>query len=287
MVSAPSDWNARVNRAISLSELDSLWAEARAGGWSDYSRYLLVKRNQATIRVLEKALVNTAQRSLAPLGGMSQAGAGALMRSTVPGLVDTFGNANAVAAIDYYNAQRMIALNVVKGVSTVPRAAYKNTARRATRRAAAQTKSYVATMPKFDTASQVDSVINYGMKLFSTGGAAAATDGVSNAMTRITASFNRDTILYNSALDPQVVGVQRVAEPDACAFCAMVAFDQYGSARVSGYAADYHNNCRCSIETLYAGDKPYRPDYYDDFPYSYGEPDLADFADARNSYNLA
>jgi hypothetical protein len=284
MADAPADWTLRVNRATSLAELDALYREAWAGGFADRSRYLLVKRNQATIRTLEKTLVRTAEKALAPLTGLNQAGAATLLRGTVPGLVETFGNANAVAAIDYYNAQRDIATGTSAFREQYARGG-RNKA--AARRAQAQLRSYVAKIPKIDNVKTVDSIIGYGMKTFMGQGAKFTINGVSNAMTRATAAYNRDTILYNSALDPAVVGVQRVAEADACAFCAMVAFDQYGDARVSGYAADYHNNCRCSIETLYAGDKAYKPDYYDDFPYSPDSPTLDDFATAREEFNLA
>lgn len=289
MAEAPYDWQGRVQRATSLAELDALWAEARSGGYGTAARYLLVKRNQATIRVLEKTLVATAEKALAPLGGLTQTGAATLLRGTVPGLVETFGNANAQAAIEYYNTQRDLAIQALRGrsVGYTPQQVSRNTRRRATARATAQFKSYVAKQPVIDSSKTVNSIINYGMQSFMQQGGAMARANISNAMTRATAAYNRDTILYNSALDPEVVGVQRVAEADACAFCAMVAFDQYGSARVSGYAADYHNNCRCSIETLYAGDKPYRPEYYDDFPYAPADPSLEDFAAARDSYDLA
>jgi hypothetical protein len=95
-------------------------------------------------------------------------------------------------------------------------------------------------------------------------------------MTRAVGSYNRDTILYNAGLDDAVVTVQRVAEADACAFCALMAFSSTRSAsgqsldvRTTQYAVDFHARCRCSIETLYEGDDPIRPPYYDQFEEEY------------------
>jgi hypothetical protein len=41
--------------------------------------------------------------------------------------------------------------------------------------------------------------------------------------------------------------------------------------RLSQYAVDFHDHCNCTIETLYIGDKPIRPDYYDQFEADYLE----------------
>jgi hypothetical protein len=43
----------------------------------------------------------------------------------------------------------------------------------------------------------------------------------------------------------------------------MMAFssDKFG-VRTAQYAIDFHDRCRCSIETLYIGDRPIVPPYY-------------------------
>lgn len=264
MVTGP-ELDEKIRKASSLSELEDIYKQARDAGLNDRARYTLVRRNQATIGKVNDILKQTAERAFAPLGRLSQQGAGALFRSTVPGLIDEFGNFNAQVAKTYYETQRELAYAALRGQGYSRGGLVPAAKRRAAATFAGQ--AYVAKVPDFDIRSQVESIVGYGMKSFTQYGAAQASANVENALTRAVAAYNRDTLLFNSALDPAVVGVQRVAEPDACEFCQMVAFDQTGSVRVSGYAADYHNHCRCSIETLYAGDTPYRPDYYDDFEY--------------------
>ena len=284
-LAAPPGWDARVRSATTIDELDALYQEAVRGGFNDRARYVLVQKNQATIGQVNEALKATAQKALAPLPGLTQEGAGNLLRQTVPGLVDQFGNVNAQIAKAYYETQRDLAFSAIRQSGNYVR---KGQVKAANRRAAAtlQGQVYKAGIPDFNVAEKTDSIIGYGMKSFMDYGGAQASANVENAMTRAVASYNRDTMLYNSSLDPAVIGVQRVAEADACAFCQMVAFDSYGSARVSGYAADYHNHCRCSIETLYAGDTAYRPDYYDDFQYG-GLEDLSTMstADTKAFFN--
>lgn len=226
-------------------------------------RYNLMRENQAAMKRVNDLASETTARALSDLGGLAQNEVGGLLREVVPGIVDQFGNVNANIAIDYYGQQRELAFKALEGQYSGRYGVRKA----ANRRAQAQLKAaaYNPQLPEFDAAAKSESIIGFGMKTWVNGGDVAGE--VSNAVTREVASYNRDTILYNSALDPEVTGVQRVAEPNACDFCQMVAFDSYGSARVSGYAADYHNNCHCSIETLYRGDAPVRPDYYDEFEY--------------------
>lgn len=268
MVDAPANWDALVNSATTLEELDALWAQASRGGFSNRARYLLVKRNQATLRQVNAVLDSTAQKALAPLNNLTQQGAGALFRNVVPGLVDQFGNVNAQIARQYYLDQRDVAWKAIEtGGFTKYRRTSISRATAVTKAQIALSQGYTPVSPKFDAITRSESTINYSMKLFQSMGGAASTE-IRNALTRAVASYNRDTILYNSALDAAVVGVQRVAEPGACKFCQMVAFQKGGRVRVSSYAANYHNNCRCSIETLYAGDAPYAPHYYKNFDYA-------------------
>jgi hypothetical protein len=231
-------------------------------------QYRLSRRNQATLKRVNE-LVDRASRTV--VGRASEIAdrqqMGGFLRSVVPGLIDRYGTVNAVAAREYYEAQRNAALG--RTAPAVTRSGRRNQSRAADRVATARTQGqiYVARLPKFDAVRKAEPIIGYGMALFQTNGFDTMNDEVANALTRAVGSYNRDTLLYNSALDSSVVGVQRVAEPDACDFCQIIAFDSFGSVRVTDYAVEWHNNCRCSVETLYDGDAPYRPDYYDEFEY--------------------
>lgn len=244
------------------------------------AKYEATKRNQATMAQVETLLTREAQSVLAYGKDMSRMELGGFLRKSVPGLIDRWGNVNASAAVKYYDEQRLAwqqsnPRGALSTSSSARRAETKLRNRKAERFAAARLKSqvYLAQMPKFDAVKLADPIVGYGMARFTEEGFEVMSDQVTSAMTRAVASYNRDTILYNAAIDDAVVGVQRVAEPTACAFCAMVAFGSgvmYGrESRVSSYAIDFHNNCHCSIETLYIGDNPIRPDYYDQFEQEY------------------
>jgi hypothetical protein len=134
----------------------------------------------------------------------------------------------------------------------------------------------VAKLPTFNAPQISEPIIGQGMKTFMAAGFEPMTADVTRAMTRAVASYNRDTMLYNASLDEAVYAVQRVAEPNACGFCQLVAFESARvtteeGVRTASYAIDFHNNCKCSIETLYIGDRPIRPDYYDEFEANYQE----------------
>lgn len=227
-------------------------------------RYRLLQRNQATMRQVNQILVNDAIKVTSVASGYEQQEMGGFLREIVPGLIDQYGNVNATAAMAYYDEQRLAALGANPG---------RQAARRSAERVAKsklESAIYVATMPKFDVQAKAEPIIGYAMSLFQRSGFDGMRSEMANALTRAVASYNRDTLLYNSALDKSVVSVQRVAEPTACDFCRTVAFGSKGNRyqpRTTLYAPNWHNNCHCSIETLYQGDTPYRPDYYDEFEY--------------------
>lgn len=227
-------------------------------------RYKLLQRNQATMRQVNQILVDQAWKVTGVAAGFGQQEMGGFLREIVPGLIDEYGNINAVAAREYYDQQRLAALRANPGRA--------NARRSSERLASAQLQSaiYVATVPQFEPEAKAEPIIGYAMSLFQKSGFDGMRSEMTNALTRAVASYNRDTLLYNSALDRSVVSVQRVAEPNACDFCRTVAFGSKGNRyqpRTTLYAPHWHNNCHCSIETLYEGDKPYRPDYYDSFEY--------------------
>lgn len=250
-------------------------------------RYLLGQRNQATMKQVSNLLQAETTKVLGVASTYTQQELGGFLRSVVPGLIDKYGNVNAVAAMKYYDDQRTAYLlaNPTAGTST-SRAGARLIAQRT---AAAQLRGqlYVARMAPQNVKAKAEPIIGYGMQRFTEAGFDASATAVNNALTRAVASFNRDTMLYNSALDTAVVTVQRVAEANACEFCAMMAFrstktisrlnadgststNLVDNVRTSSYAVEFHDNCHCSIETLYEGDSPIVPDYYKDFKYGQG-----------------
>jgi hypothetical protein len=239
-------------------------------------KYEASRRNQATMTQVETLLEREAQGVLALGATLDRQAMGGFLRQIVPVLIDKYGNINSVAAMQYYDEQRLAWLkrNPAAFSTITSRSARGNRSRQAERFAAAKLKSatYVATMPSFNAGAIADPIVGYSMARFTESGFAAMTDQLTSAMTRAVASYNRDTILYNAGLDDAVVSVQRVAEPDACAFCALMAFGSgtgNTNPRTASYAIDFHDRCRCSIETLYIGDKPIRPPYYDKFEAEY------------------
>jgi hypothetical protein len=229
--------------------------------------YELSRRNQAAMLRVEDLLIRDSRKVLAKAKDLPQQPLGAFLRLYTPGLIEKHGNINAAGALTYYNERYLL---YAAGVSSrvAARAAAKAT----------QGAIYVARIPQFNPTALAEGVINYGMSSFSTGGFGQMERAVTSSLTRAVAGYNRDTILYNSALDPGVITVQRVAEADSCAFCQLMAFSSTRSAsgnsldvRTSQYAVDFHDRCRCSIETLYQGDSPIRPPYYDKFEDSYIE----------------
>jgi hypothetical protein len=228
------------------------------------TRYALLKRNQANIRQVNKILVDEALKVTALAAGFNQDQMGGFLREVIPGLIDEYGNVNAAAALEYYNDQRLAALGRNPG-----RAAARRQAERFAR-ARLESEIYIASLPQFDIEAKAEPIIGYAMSMYTKNGFDSMRPELANALTRAVASFNRDTLLYNSALDRSVVGVQRVAEPNACSFCRTVAFGSRNNKyqpRITSYAPNWHNNCNCSIETIYEGDSLYRPDYYDEFEY--------------------
>jgi len=238
-------------------------------------RAALSLANQRRIDQMNRVAKREFEKLLAPANGLTQYQSAAYVRTVAPGVIDKFGMINAEIARDYYQAVRLDAAKALTESRFLTRRSDTAAARAAK---TLQGKKYAATIPKFNINPMVDDVVSSAMSGLQRAGFTMFQIEAGNAMTRAVASFNRDTILYNSALDPAVVGVQRVAGPGACDFCQIVAFDSYSSPRVSSYAAEYHKNCNCSIETIYAGDQPIRPDHYSDFDdrYRSGENPLAE-----------
>ena len=239
-------------------------------------KYDAARRNQATMQQVENLLIEETTSVLTVARDFERQEFGGFLRQVVPVLVDKYGNVNAVAAMQYYDEQRRIWWEGKQRAGT--RSGRQSQQRRAERYASARLRGeiYVARMPEFNLPEKTDPIINWTMKRFAETGFDIAAETAKNAMTRAVASYNRDVMLYNAALDRDVVKVQRVAEPGACSFCRLMAFSSSRSAsgdsldvRTASYAVDFHDNCRCSIETLYQGDEAIRPPYYEQFEQNY------------------
>lgn len=245
-------------------------------------RYEAARRNQSNMAKVEQLLLDEATPALRAGRNLGQQAMGGFLREVIPGLVDKWGNVNAAVAVQYYDEQRLAWLRNNPGAPLTTRSARKqnqqNRSRQADRIAGAKLRGavYKATLPTTNPLAVSEPIIGKGMAKFMSDGFDSMAETVNNAMTRAVASYNRDAILYNAGLDDAVLSVQRVAEPNACAFCALMAFSSERSVsgapldvRTTSYAVDFHNNCRCSLETLYEGDSPIRPDYYDQFESEY------------------
>lgn len=232
-------------------------------------RYLTALDNQKVLERVNMLAMANAREVVSTASGLGQQEMGGFLRATVPALVDKWGNVNGTQAVAYYqasrdawweNRQRALRSDVRKGQN-----------RRADRFALAklQGELYVATQPIANAVEIAEPIVGYAMSNFMSKGFESMDSSVQNALTRAVASYHHNTMLYNSGLDSAVVKVQRIADRNACAFCRTLAFDKYGDVRTSDYAIKFHDNCHCTIETLYEGDRPVRPDYYDKFQEQY------------------
>lgn len=234
-------------------------------------QYLLAVRNQATMAAVTKAAEDMSVTVMTNAGDLGQQAMGAYMRETIPGIVDQYGNVNGQLAVQHYNESRVLAYKALGAQN-------KSNRRIADRIAYQQLRSeiWLAKQPEFDLMEMADPVVNYGMAAYQAGGSEPMIAAVKSAMTRAVASYNRDTILYNTALDPGAVKVQRIARPNACPFCSLMAFSSTKSGtskldvRTADYAIHFHRSCHCTLETLYVGlDQAIRPPHYDQLELEY------------------
>jgi hypothetical protein len=81
-----------------------------------------------------------------------------------------------------------------------------------------------------------------------------AQDALRGASTRMTLMGGRNTIVQASGIDPVATGWERVIEPGACSFCAMLAGrgGVYSEATVDFRA---HDHCHCVARPVFRGQK--------------------------------
>lgn len=215
-------------------------------------RKALALENRRTMLHVSTLLKVEATKVLSQGQNLGQQELGGFLRATVPGLIGRYGNVNAVTAANYYDQVRSV--SVKKG------------------------KSYKAIIPTFDATERGNTIVNYGMATFMQEGFERVPELLAQALTRPVAAYNRETLDYNAGLDTSVKTVQRIAEPNACAFCALLAFSTTTTAegktigtRTFSYAPDFHNDCHCTVEVIFEGQDPIVPDYYKDFAMEYDE----------------
>lgn len=239
-------------------------------------------KQEAVIRQVNDLITDSATGIVRTAADLGQQEYGAFLRSVIPELLDQYGNVNATAAIDYYTqmreqwselygaaARRQIGRDAVRSAEQRYAAAITGAKINVAKNAEAFAATYA---PTYDVASKTDAVMNFAMKVRSKYGHEASVDAMNNALTREVAMFHRDTVLFNSAIDPYVNRVQRVAQATACEFCRLMALgSREGKVRVSTYAAKFHDHCHCTIQPLFEGDEPVRPDYYDQFEKEYAD----------------
>lgn len=216
------------------------------------ARRALALENRRTMLHVSTLLKAEATNVLANGDGLGQQDLGGFLRTVLPGLIARYGNVNAVTAANYYDQVRQV--SVKKG------------------------KSYKSALPTFDATERSRTLVDYGMATFQKAGFGGLPDLLAQALTYPVAQYNRETIDYNAGLDSSAKTVQRIAEPNACAFCALMAFSTTTSAegrtigtRTFSYAPDFHDNCHCTVEVIFEGQDPIVPDYYKDFSMEYAD----------------
>lgn len=111
-------------------------------------------------------------------------------------------------------------------------------------------------------AKNLEGVVGHSMARYMSGVYADAEVALSSGVSRMVENIYRDTMASNSEQDAFARGYQRVASPDACSFCLMVALNEYTSFEESG---GYHDHCSCTAVPIFSGMTSYSPDYYDGF----------------------
>lgn len=121
---------------------------------------------------------------------------------------------------------------------------------------------------KKSVAKKIEGVVGRTMSNVAKGDFPQAEQALTDGVERMILDSYRETIGDNAERDGFVTGYQRVPSPNACAFCAVVALNEYTS-----FEADdgYHDNCGCTTVPVYRGVETYHPDYFDKFEAEYEE----------------
>lgn len=241
------------------------------------SRYEIVRRNTATLKhifALAEAETTEAMRGAVNL---ETPVFGGFVRKVLPPIMTKWGAVSATAAMQHYEAARRewqiahgneitVGKYTADGPYTIFQPAVNTHAERVYAKKVVQGRIYQARLASMDVESMTNELVDHVMAAQVKNGGLAGSSAAANAMTRQIGAYYRDTMLFNAGLDDQVVGVQRIVHPRGCAWCKTLAVGGVGRNRriVLDFAMHFHDHCKCSIEPLFRGDKPIRPDYYDE-----------------------
>lgn len=198
----------------------------------------LVFRTKSAQTKLASTAVNAARRLLPDLSTLSQQNAGGVIRKVSVATVDTFGKVALQVAQESYKDLRAVA------VST----------------------AYTSQLLKFQAEQVVDPLIGASMLVYQQGKFAEAESLILNGLDRAVSDVFRQQMVQDSYDDSQATGYQRVPSPDCCAFCAVVALNEYTSFDESG---GYHNACGCTTIPIFKTLGAFRPSYYDQLESDY------------------
>jgi hypothetical protein len=183
----------------------------------------------------QAALVGLVGAALVEAWALWNAADPAPFTAAVAAIVDRYGKASAVAALDHYRRQRLAA-----GIGgRPPRLTVAPTAPDGQIAAAVNwaVEDLRAPEPKPDAAS-------------------VALSKVTGATERLVLDQGRDTIVQAVHADPAATGWARIPEPGACSFCLMLATRGavYGAA-----SKDFksHNHCECHADPSFVPRKQY------------------------------
>jgi hypothetical protein len=113
---------------------------------------------------------------------------------------------------------------------------------------------------------RLEGVIGNAMTKYANGSFLEAENALSMGVNRMVQDVYRETMVFNTERDPFSTGYQRVASANACAFCLVVALNEYTTFEESG---GYHDHCNCSTTPIYRGVQPFTPEYYSTFKEEY------------------
>jgi hypothetical protein len=187
-----------------------------------------------------------------------------VVRRLGPAALNNFANISATSAVYHYQEMKDIAFKNAIGLQLSRRAQNRRVSAQLAASDSIDFNKYTPTIQSLDLDAKTGAMVAFALKKFDSNGYIGGQNAAIDYAIREIAMANRDTILFNSTLDSSIQGVQRVADPNACAFCLVTAL---GGSR--SYATDYHDSCRCTVEPIFVGQSDIRPAYYDSLEEKY------------------
>ena len=229
----------------------------------------LIERDKKTAETLGRLATATTLRLLPSLENLSQGEAGGVARTVALTVASEVGNAATVAAVQSYQnmstaaIDELIAQSYARGEPGRSRIELSLARGEAIRREFYQAQP-IKVKPVVDL--HIEGVVGNTMSKYTNGSYADAETALSSGVGRMVQNIYRDTMVSNSQKDKKATGYQRVASPNACSFCLLVALNEYTTFEESG---GYHDSCGCSAVPVFKSTGAYKPDYYDGFRADY------------------